>query len=434
LNNYKKHQALVEALIIRFSESEGKDFIDFFPELFENKDLTHIRYQCFVKSLRLPVNIEEKIRNFITLSLDEKYEILELILSLANEKDNKFNIHEVLHPLLLSLSLSERDYHWSIYLHHSFIDDSIVKHIITWAWKKEKEYELEDKSLYLYGLTLGWFLTSSNRELRDGATKALVNLFTNRIDVFLSVLQSFETVNDLYVLERLYAVGYGIVLRSSNQNGFENLAKYVYRTIFDKDIVVEHVFLRDYAKLTVEYINNLVHLSVDIGKVLPPYNQHLDWNLSDEDMIDIDKYKDEYSRIYYSTLKGDFKAYMIYPYANHFMNLRIKDRPHPKMPKVRYDEFFNSLSKIQKDEYEKTRLYSGEVLALLNNLNNDEVKEEFEIEDIDKRTFENLREIKLNQSNFKALLSSEQLKEYNDFIVSYKQAGRYENGFSSRQK
>jgi len=108
--------------------------------------------------------------------------------------------------------------------------------------------------------------------------------------------------------------------------------------------------------------------------------------------------------------------------------LKIKDRPHPKMPKVRYNDFFDSLSVEQKGEYDKTRLKSSEVLAVLNNLSHEKFEEELEIDDMDNDTLETLRALKLNQSNFKELLSPNQLKEYNDFIVKYKQAGVYENG------
>ena len=350
LNNYIKNQSLAEALIIRFSENEGKDFIDVFPDLFENEELNSIRYQCFSKSLKLPINIEKKLRNFITLDLDEKYEVLNLMLSFVYETKNKLNIEKMLHPILLALSMNERDYHWSIYVHDSFSNDGVVKHIIDWAWEKEEEYAIEDKSLYLYGLTLGWFLTSSNRELRDGATKALVNLFTNRVDIFIRVLQEFETVDDLYVLERLYAVAYGIVLRSSNRTGYKELGIYIYETIFNQNEIIEYILIRDYAKLTVEYIHKISSLKINIDKIYPPYNQHINWELPTIKKEDLKQYQDDYPGIYGSLLHGDFKIYVVYPKLNHFMNLKIKDRPHPKSPKQRYDVIINYK---QSGQYEK---------------------------------------------------------------------------------
>ena len=58
-------------------------------------------------------------------------------------------------------------------------------------------------------------------------------------------------------MERLYAISYGIVLRSNNHSGFKDLGVYIYNTIFNVDFVVEHILLRDYASNTIEYINKL---------------------------------------------------------------------------------------------------------------------------------------------------------------------------------
>lgn len=291
--NYEVHQAVIEALIIRLSENHGLDFIDIFPELFKDNNLNNIRYKCFSQALILPITIQNKLKNLASLTSDEQYDELELLLKMAYEKNNNLNIKSILHPLLLSLNLNLRDGFWSIYIHHSFINNDIVNIIITWALNKEEDFILADDSLYLYGLTLGWFLTSSNRELRDTTTKALVNLFTNNIDAFLEVIKEFESADDLYVLERLYAVAYGIVLRSNKSDSFIKFGKYIYNTIFNQDEIVEHILLRDYAKLTVEYINNIFELNIDMVKVLPPYGSKL--LVSYPTDKDIDTKYDKYS-------------------------------------------------------------------------------------------------------------------------------------------
>ncbi len=425
--NYEDHQALIEALIIRLSENNKLDFIDIFPELFDD-GLNKIRYKCFAKSLKLPDNIEHKLSNFLIIGMKERDEVLDLLLGFAFEKSNQFNIKKNLHPLLLSLSLNERDYYWSIYIHHSFGDEGIVKRIISWAWDKKEDFETEDESLYLYGLTLGWFLTSSNRELRDGATKALVNLFTDRVDVFLSVLKEFDTVDDLYVLERLYAVGYGIVLRSNKQDAFRELGEYLYQEFFDKEEVIEHVLLRDYARLIIESVNRSMKLDVNLEKIRPPYNQSIQWELPEIDKEEVEKHRDDYLGVYASTLSGDFKKTIVYPLANHFLNLRIKNRPHPEMPKVRYDKFFDSLTLEQKKEYDKARIKSSKVLS---EISNDKLRKVLEdSDDVDMETLGSLMKANIDESNFIELLLPEQLREYNDFIVSYKHTSSRKTGIN----
>lgn len=269
IKNYDR--AISEALFVQVTEKLNK-------EIFElNVWLIRDVYICelYIDGLvwRHPETINEKTFKYINFILSHHNHLeayLNVVLQLSTIPKHPFNI-ERFHNRLLEFQLSERDDHWSVYLHNSYINDGIVKRIINWAWDKEVSFEINDDSLYLYGLTLGWFLTSSNRILRDGVTKALVNIFTNRVDVFCKVLREFEGVNDLYVLERLYAVGYGITLRSTNYNGFQELGDYIYQTIFNVETVIEHILLRDYAKLTVEYIKNKSLLNIDLKKVQPPY-------------------------------------------------------------------------------------------------------------------------------------------------------------------
>lgn len=74
-------------------------------------------------------------------------------------------------------------------------------------------YKIDDKIIILNGITLCWMLVSSNNEIRDKATKALVSIFTNKCQLFLNLIKMFEQVDDPYILERIYAVAYGIALR-----------------------------------------------------------------------------------------------------------------------------------------------------------------------------------------------------------------------------
>lgn len=412
--------AITEALFMQIPEKLNKDIFDLSVWLIRD------RYICeqYITSLvwRNPSTINDdtfKYLNFLLPLHDLNHNYLETVLQLNSIPNHPLNIAR-LHKRLLEFSIAERDYNWSIYIHNSYRDDGIVKRIIDWAWDKNIGFEINDESLYLYGLTLSWFLTSSNRVLRDGATKALVNIFTDRGDVFLKVLKEFETVDDLYVLERLYAVGYGIALRSTKQNGFRELGLYIYKTIFDVDFVVEHILLREYASFAVECIDEKIGLHVKLEKIYPPYNQKYPWDLPEIEKNEVEKHKEDYPSIYHSTLVWDFKRYKIYPYANHFLNLKISDRPHPKLPKERYDDLFGTLNKEQKEAYDKTRFSSYEVAEMFKS-------EKVNVEEFDKsknrdtysQKREELSKIKMVQSGFKDLLTTEQLEEYEAVVENY---------------
>ena len=125
----------------------------------------------------------------------------------------------------------------------------------------------------LCGVALAWFLTTSNRFLRDRATKALVRLFTHRISVLRTVIQSFINVNDLYVFERLMAVAYGCAMRSEDTEAIGSLAADIYAWIFRDGHPPVHISLRDYARGVIEVaVHRGIALDIDLSRVRPPYN------------------------------------------------------------------------------------------------------------------------------------------------------------------
>lgn len=331
--------AITEALFMQIPEKFNKEIFDLNGDsLIQDKYICEQYLVSFV--WRKPNLINNDTFKYLDLLLTkhdlyEKY--FDTVLQLSTIPNHPLNIKR-LHKKLLGFSLVERDYNWSIYIHNSYSNDGIVNRIINWVWNKNIDFEINDNSLYLYGLTLGWFLTSSNRELRDSTTKALVNIFTDNINCFLDVLKEFNNVNDFYITERLYAVAYGITLRSDNQNGYKELAEYIYNSIFNVDSVIEHIMIRDYAKLTVEYIYSLIKLDININKVKPPYKSILPSILPTDEKIDTYKDNNMYiNNILRSMITesgrsgnysyGDFGRYTFQSNLKNFKleNLRIQD-------------------------------------------------------------------------------------------------------------
>lgn len=97
-------------------------------------------------------------------------------------------------------------------------------------------------------------LASTNRKLRDTATKALVQLLHNRIQLLIPLLEKFSTVDDPYIHERLYGVALGCALRSKLKGHLASLCQYIYSSVFDVEgEVYPHILLRDYAREIIEY-------------------------------------------------------------------------------------------------------------------------------------------------------------------------------------
>ena len=76
----------------------------------------------------------------------------------------------------------------------------------------------------------------------------------------------------MYVLERLYAVAYGCVMRSHDIQEIASLALNVYEQVFEDGSPPIHILLRDYARGVIEIAIHLgVDLPIEVERIRPPY-------------------------------------------------------------------------------------------------------------------------------------------------------------------
>ncbi|WP_076648268.1 NACHT domain-containing protein [Latilactobacillus sakei] len=183
---------------------------------------------------------------------------------------------EFLHDLLYDKSIYERDYLWTVYINGIDSEDDRLIQLIDYFNIGNKFNNFSNRS-WLIILLFSWLLTSSNRIVRDKASKSMIELLKNNYLFCLPLLRTFESVNDPYVIQRLYAVVLGACTKTNQikEDAFKELAEYIYRTIFDKPTVYPDILLRDYAKLIIEYFlfkfpNNKT--IIDESKIKPPYN------------------------------------------------------------------------------------------------------------------------------------------------------------------
>ena len=130
-------------------------------------------------------------------------------------------------------------------------------------------------------------LTTSNRFLRDRATKALVSLLTGRLECAGRLVTRFSDVDDPYVTERVYAVVYGVTMRSHDAEGVGKVASVVYENVFASGSPPAHIMLRDYARDVIEralYLDS--DIDIDDELIRPPFNS--DWpDIPSEDDLEV---------------------------------------------------------------------------------------------------------------------------------------------------
>lgn len=194
--------------------------------------------------------------------------------------------------------MADRDAWWTQYIHRQYSAYSNqvtpLKRMIDWAWTDDNRNNISDESIRLMCQTMFWFMTSCNRTLRDSATKALVCLLEERINVIIQLIKIFEKVNDPYVLQRLYAVAYGCAVRTSNIEMLKPLGECVYQSVFYTEYVVPDILLRDYAKGIIEFAIFKGHkFDFELSKTQPPFKSDLPTSLPTHE--DIKKFKFDYN-------------------------------------------------------------------------------------------------------------------------------------------
>ena len=213
-----------------------------------------------------------------------------------------------------------------------------LRRLIDWAWSEGVSEYADPESTRLAAIMLCWLLSSTYIKYRDEATKALVNLLSEKVDVLIETMRSFEQVDDMYVYERLYAVAYGVTLRTSSRDGLTKLGRYVYDTIFKHNHPPKDILLRDHARNIVEYACYKVGLiRVDMKKVRPPYSSALPkWPTDEEvahlhisyDEPDFKERKGAEQNMIWESVKGgldDFWNKMAEPTIDNFYPITIAE-------------------------------------------------------------------------------------------------------------
>ncbi|MDE0077709.1 MAG: hypothetical protein OXO50_09330 [Caldilineaceae bacterium] len=353
------NRGLVEALAIQGPEVLSSEIFELLPSVKDSRPVC----EAFIESLiwRGPDSFSEEclpyINDYIACKQSLNGDFLDAILMISPIPNHRFNA-DFLHSTLLARGMAERDAWWSIFLHYQYGEKGSVDRLVDWAWSDSDKTHISDESIRLAGTALTWFLTTSHRFLRDRATKALVSLFVDRIDVLCQLIPAFVDVNDLYVLERLYAVAYGCALRSNDANAKASLAQKVYDLTFRDGTPPCHILLRDYARGVVEVaIREGAELDIEQGKVRPPYKS--EWPLEIPPEEELEKFKEwngetteeEWAlrSIYYSVMVyGDFARYVLgcEKKSLEWSSRRLDEERLPT-PKVKFEAFEESLTERQ---------------------------------------------------------------------------------------
>jgi hypothetical protein len=302
---------IIEAIAIQLPEKAGREIVD----VGQAVDWT-IR-EAFLDSLlwREQAHFTER-----TFQLAKSYrgldEMTDLLISIATEPENRFNARFI-HTRLLAKTMPDRDVSWSLYLSDRGEEADPVGTLIDWTIQNGMG-PVEEERAELAAITLSWFLTASNREVRDKSTKALGCLLAQRLAVAAKLLRTFSGVDDLYVRERLFAAAYGAALQGKTVEGLGALAATTYELVFKSGKPPLNELLRDHARGIIAYARWRGHLprSVKLRRTRPPYESPWPIEYVSDELIE--SYKQDYGGAYLcddivssAVSDGDFARYVI---------------------------------------------------------------------------------------------------------------------------
>lgn len=342
-------------------------FVDIFSvitDMGDQDDLSDRYIKSFLWRKATAINRSAFI-TFVNEYAVSKESVLRVLIENSAKENHPLNAF-FLHDILKNKSLAQRDYLWTTYINGLAHREERLFQIITYFDEGKALNGLSEISTKLLLILFSWLLTSSNRLLRDKASKAAIELLKRNFSLCKSLLHRFEKVNDPYVLQRLYGIVFGACVKRSEPaiNTYRELAEYVYSTIFDQDTVYPDILLRDYARLILErWIYEVPDdcVFLNIAKIRPPYRSEEIPHVEEQEYYNEKEAHSGFNSVVFSMrinhpgcpgMYGDFGRYVFQAALEKFEAIDLVNLYHYAMQYIRdtlgySDQLFSEYERIR---------------------------------------------------------------------------------------
>ncbi len=201
--------------------------------------------------------------------------VLRVLIENSTKENHPLNAF-FLHSILENKPIAQRDYLWTTYINDLANREERLFQLVTYFDGGNLLNGLSGPNTELLLILFTWLLTSSNRMLRDKASKASIELLKRNFSLCKPLLQRFEKINDPYVIQRLLGIVFGACVKRSEIaiDTYRELVEYVYNLVFNQETVCPDILMRDYARLILErWIYEFPDDCdfIDAVKIRPPY-------------------------------------------------------------------------------------------------------------------------------------------------------------------
>jgi hypothetical protein len=336
---YFAHRGLLSALAILLPEKFKVELAG----LVDGKDIRKAVLEDFLAGLpwRSAASITPKSHALLQQARKElpADHVLAVMIRMAAVVGHPFNAHYI-DRWLRMIPLWRREQAWTIPISQQLAEHgetSMPTTFVRWLFKLEMG-RLPDEQARLVAILLCWFFSTNDRGFRRRATLAAIRVVSGRCQVAAELIEHFHTVDDLYVVERVFAAAAGAAVREKDAKKLGPLAEVVWRRMFALKRVPPHVLLRDFAFTVMECARNLGCLPKGVAPedYRPPYRSRWPKIWTERKARAFGKPKGWHTIVYsiepeYGNRMGgygDFGRYVMEAHMHAWLNAR-RSQPYP---------------------------------------------------------------------------------------------------------
>ena len=265
-------RGVFDALGIVFADEWQTEIVDHLPGDHEQWWARSSVQAAFVESVRWRQHNSFSDRTVELLNqLSWQATPLELLIELSAVEGHPWNA-DMLHRNLVRRSMPERDAFWTQRVNGKIDQRGAAHRLASWGLGQGPD-SASNETVRLALSTMGWLLTSTNRALRDRATKAATEILMRHPRATAPFVARFAGVDDPYVVERMLAAVAGACLRDPEADRVGVAAGAIWQHVFSGQSIPLHILARDYGRLVIELAldRNLLPDGCDIASCRPPY-------------------------------------------------------------------------------------------------------------------------------------------------------------------
>lgn len=295
---------IIQALGIEIPEKFHKEFIEYI----KLEDDDKWQYNWYLENTfkegilsRTANSITEKSLELLNKLHGYPYHMsaMDILVSLSTEPNHPWNA-DFLDKNLRRRSLAERDLFWSTYVvvNDYYEDDdqpeSPIRTLLNWALDSQID-NADKERLRLTAIILLWLTTTSNREVRQQATKAFSKVLYYIPEEIAAFIEKYNDIDDSYLVTSLYGAAYGAIVYIRDKELLKEITNVVIQKQFSAELEHPHILIRDYARGIIEYAYFLGGIVDGIEQYRPPYISK--WPLENPLPSEIDAIGEERSKI-----------------------------------------------------------------------------------------------------------------------------------------